>query len=149
MKGFLDLPPIWALGCIALGATVQAVFGPGTFANPTTQGLGIGVALAGIALIVWAALEFWRHATPIMPHDTPQVLITSGPYRFSRNPIYIGMVVILAGAVIWWGRPVLGVLVPLLAVILEIRFIRPEEDTLRATFGPEVEAWLSSTNRWL
>lgn len=149
MKGFPDLPPVWLLGCIALGALVHLGFGPGALSNPTTQGVGIGVSFAGFALIVWSARAFHRHATPIEPHHTPRALITTGPYRYSRNPIYIGIVVILAGAVVWWGRPLLGLLVPLLAAILEIRFIRPEEDTLRAAFGDAAETYLAATNRWL
>ena len=149
MKGFPDLPPIWLLAFILIGMGVNWIFGPGAMSNPTTQAVGQGIAGCGVAIILWAGGSFWKHSTPIEPHHTPKALITDGAYGFSRNPIYIGMVVILAGAVVYLGRPVLGVLVPLFAVVLELRFIRPEEETLKQTFGAEAEAYLAKTNRWL
>ena len=149
MKGFPDLPPLWLLGFILIGIAVDQMFGPGVFSNATTQGVGQGIAVAGVALILWAALAFRRHRTPIEPHHTPKALISDGPYRFGRNPIYLGMLIILAGAVVYWGRPLLGLMVPLFAVVLELRFIRPAEDLLRQTFGDAAEHYLSKTKRWI
>ncbi len=107
------------------------------------------LALAGLALIGWAALWFWRKKTTIEPHHAPTALIVEGPYRLSRNPIYLGLLAILTGAVVWLGT-LSAVPVPVaFAAILSRRFIEPEEATLRRAFGSEAERYLTATRRWL
>jgi len=149
MKGFPDLPPIWmalALGVAWLIATylpLVRLFGP------VWQAAGLLLALAGIALILWSALWFWRKRTTIEPHHEPAALIVEGPYRLSRNPIYLGMLAIVAGAVVWLGA-LSAVPVPFaFAAVLMRRFIEPEEVALRRAFGAEAQAYLARTRRWL
>ena len=149
LNGFPDLPPIWLLLGLALvwfhgtHLPLVRIFGP------VWQAAGLCVALAGFALILWAALWFRRKRTTIEPHHAPTALIVEGPYRLSRNPIYLGMLAILTGAVLWQGT--LGPLpVPFaFAAILTRRFILPEEAALRRTFGPEAERYMQATRRWL
>ena len=149
LKGFPDLPPLWLL----LGLVVVWLLGSYLplvrLFGPVWQGAGGLVALAGVALILWAALWFWRKRTTIEPHHDPSVLIVEGPYRLSRNPIYLGMLAILTGAVLWQGA-----LSPLpvpfaFAAILTRRFVEPEEAALRRAFGAEAERYLKVTRRWL
>lgn len=149
MKGFPDLPPLWLLAFMAL-AWLLARFAPlahGTFA--LVQGAGVLIAVAGVAVIFWSAFWFWRKKTTIEPHHEPGHLIVEGPYRLSRNPIYLGMIVILAGQIIWLGALSPVVLVPIYLLILTARFIKPEEAALVAAFGDEGRAYLSATRRWL
>jgi protein-S-isoprenylcysteine O-methyltransferase Ste14 len=144
VRGFPDLPPVWALGAAlaawALARTVPvASFGPG---------LGRVLMAAGLGLILWAAWWFWKKATPIEPRHTPRVLIVEGPYRINRNPIYTGLALLVLGYALSLGA--VSALLPALAlpVVLDRRFVRPEEEALRAAFGAEAEAYFQATRRW-
>lgn len=149
MKGFPDLPPVWLVMGLGL-AWVMATYLPLVrLFGPVLQAVGIMLALAGFGLILWAALWFWRKQTTIEPHHEPRRLIVEGPYRLSRNPIYLGMLAILTGAVLWHGA-----LSPLplpfaFATIMTRRFILPEEAALTRLFGAEAQAYLAATRRWL
>ena len=99
--------------------------------------------------IGWSAWWFWRKKTTIEPHHTPTALIVEGPYRLSRNPIYLALLVLLVGYVLRLGS-LSPVLLPLLFFwVLTRRFIEPEEEALRRAFGDEAEAYLARTRRWL
>lgn len=144
MKGFPDLPPIWAMGA-ALAAWLLATYLPlWTF----PAGYGRFTIVAGLALIIWAAFWFRRKATPIEPHAAPRALIVEGPFRINRNPIYTGLILMVAGYAVGLGA--VSALLPALAfpVILHRRFVLPEEARLRAAFGAEAEAYFRQTRRW-
>ncbi|MEM7469730.1 MAG: isoprenylcysteine carboxylmethyltransferase family protein [Pseudomonadota bacterium] len=148
MKGFPDLPPLWlALALVLNWALARMVpgFSVGAFATSVSWTL-IG---AGLFVIGWAAVWFWRRKTTIEPHHDAQVLIVEGPFRFSRNPIYLALLVILLGAVIGRGQPLGLGLVAGLWWVLDRRFAVPEEQGLRAQFGTEAERYLAATRRWL
>lgn len=111
--------------------------------------VGWGLFAVGLVLIGWSAFWFWRRNTTIEPHHVPKTLIVEGPYQLSRNPIYLGMATILAGVIVWLGQLLCLALVPLFIMVMNRRFIIPEEATLRATFGDEAEIYLQATRRWL
>ncbi|MFZ5961332.1 methyltransferase family protein [Thalassococcus sp. BH17M4-6] len=149
MKWF-DLPPIWLAVFCAL-AWVQATYLPmglgfgGVWAD-FAGGLLVG---AGLLLIALAAYEFRRHRTTIIPHLTPERLITSGIFSRSRNPIYLADSLILAGLILRWDAVLALPLVPILVWTLERRFILPEEARLKAKFVAEFDRYAQQTNRWL
>jgi len=149
MKGFPDLPPLWLAGFCVLAWALARFFPYAYLGGPVLQAIAAALTLAGIGMILWSAIWFVRKETTIEPHHTPTALIVEGPYRVSRNPIYLGMVAILTGLVLWYGA-LSGVILPGLFVsVLTLRFIMPEEDGLRATFGDEAEAYMAATRRWL
>ena len=149
MKGFPDLPPVWLLLGLVLAWVLAAWLPLVRLFGPVGQGVGILLSVAGVALIGWSAWWFWRKKTTIEPHHEPGRLIVEGPYRYSRNPIYLGMVAILTGAVMWHGA-LSGLPLPFAFVaILTARFIEPEEAALRRAFGAEAHAYLDATRRWL
>ena len=149
MTKSIDVPPVWFAGsCVAvwlLATELPLVMAFG----PVFRLAGIGIVLAGMALIAWSAVWFRRKGTTIEPHHTPRVLITEGPYRFSRNPIYLGLVAMLTGLVLFLGAlspvPVPGLFVS----VLTLRFIEPEEARLRQIFGAEAHRYIGATRRWL
>ena len=111
--------------------------------------VGWGLILLAVALAVWAAVEFGRARTSVVPRNTPTAIVTTGPFRFSRNPIYVADAMILIG----WGG-LLGSLWPLLLVlpfcwVLQERFIKGEEEELKNAFPQEWAAWSANTRRWL
>ena len=107
LKGFPDLPPVWLAGFMVVawvldrGLPLVEAFGP------LYRVLGIVLMLAALGLIGWSAWWFWRKKTTIEPHHTPSALIVEGPYRLSRNPIYLGLLALLNGL-----RPVAGIARP-------------------------------------
>lgn len=149
MKGFPDLPPLWLLAFMAVAWAMARLVPISVVTSNAVQVAGMGVAVAGLGLIFWSAWWFWRKKTTIEPHHSPGTLIVEGPYRLGRNPIYLGMVGILTGQVIWLGALSPVVLPPLLLWVLTARFAKPEEAALVAVFGEEGRAYLAATRRWL
>lgn len=145
---WLDYPPVWlfaALGCV----WAEAWLLPALIAVPVLQSIGQGLFWLGLALLGGAALSFLRARTTIVPHQMPRALITGGLYRLSRNPIYLGDLLILLGVSLKWGAVSGLVLAPVFVWVITRRFILPEEARLRAQFGPEAEAFFRRTRRWI
>lgn len=148
MLRMLDYPPVWLVGALILAWCAG-------WAWPVMAGVagftaaGWALVLLAVALMAAAAARFLRHRTTIIPHRAPDALITGGVYRLSRNPIYLADVVLLAGVILILGAHLAWPLVPLLAWVLQRRFIEPEEARLRAAFGAQAEAYFARTRRWI
>ncbi|MGC3936572.1 methyltransferase family protein [Roseobacter sp. EG26] len=147
---WLDMPPLW-LVCFAVLAWCQARFLPFglSLTHPVTSlvsGLLVG---AGIVLAMLAAVEFRRHKTTIIPHETPGKLIQSGVFGKSRNPIYLADVLILTGLCLWWDAVLGLIFVPIFVWVLEKRFIIPEENRMRRVFRADFARYAQKTRRWV
>lgn len=147
-RDFPDLPPVWATGVLALQVAAALLLPWGRFASGGAAILGAVGCVAGLALILWAALWFRAKDTSIEPRDTPRALIVEGPFRLSRNPIYAGMALILIGAGLLLGSVPAILLALAFPPIVTRRFILEEEAALRRTFGPEAEEYLRGSRRW-
>lgn len=148
LREMIDLPPLWLAlfaGLAWAQATALPVGGFGAWGGPA----GAALILAGIATMAAAFVEFRRHRTSVVPHQTPRALITTGIYRLSRNPIYLADALILAGLCLRWDAVPSLLLVPVFMGVVTARFIRPEEARLAAGFGPAFAAWAEGTRRWL
>jgi protein-S-isoprenylcysteine O-methyltransferase Ste14 len=142
----LDLPPLW-LGLFMALAWIWARIADVVPLGRAWIWPGRALELAGLALIFWAAFWFWRRRTPIEPRHTPTALITDGPFRWTRNPIYRGMLMILAGWTLTEGEATALALVPVYGWVLWTRFAAPEEAVARRAFGAQYDAWADRT-RW-
>lgn len=140
----LDAPPVWfALFAAAIeGWSRMVSLAPAPW---WLAGVGWAVMASGVALAVWAAAFFLRLRTPIEPRHTPRVLITAGPYRITRNPIYRGLILCLIGFALLRPEATGLALVPLYAWLLVRRFALPEQAVLADRFGPEFDAWRRRT----
>ena len=111
--------------------------------------------VAAILVVGWAVLtissfgHFWRRRTTIIPNRPANALVVAGPYRFTRNPLYLALALLTSALAIvlntWW--PVV-LLVPAL-VIIRLTVIAPEESYLRRRFGAEYEAYMRRVRRWI
>lgn len=136
-----------AAAAVALGYAVPLAW-PGE--NDTMGRLaGLGLGLAGLALFVWAAWTLRRQGTTVLPDKASDVLVTDGPFRFRRNPIYIAHVLMLLGVAelthnIWFVILAIAYipLVTWLAVL-------PEERHLEARFGDAYRGYKARTRRWI
>ncbi len=104
---------------------------------------------AGILLMLWAAAAMRRARTTVWPGQVPSRLVTWGPFRLSRNPIYLGDLLVLAGLMLLLDRPLGLVAVPGFALWLSHRFIRSEEAAAQAAFGAEFRHYRAMVRRWL
>ncbi|MEF9603880.1 isoprenylcysteine carboxylmethyltransferase family protein [Paracoccus sp. PXZ] len=113
------------------------------------RGLGLFLVGAALVLMVWAALTMWRARTTVMPGPRPEALVTDGPFRLSRNPIYLADLILLAGLMLALAAPAGLVMVPAFALFLQRRFILREEAVIPATFGSAYERYRMTVRRWI
>ena len=143
------LPPIILL--IALAAMLGlhfAVPGPHWGAS-TSQVIGGSVTIGGLVLMLSSAGLFRRRGTPVRPFTESTILVTTGPYRFTRNAMYLGMVLMLVGLGMLLGSTTPFAIVPLFVAVITRRFIRAEERILSARFGTEYDVYRARVRRWL
>jgi protein-S-isoprenylcysteine O-methyltransferase Ste14 len=110
-----------------------------------------GIVIAGIALGLgaWAAALFRRAGTNIRPFMPSTALVVSGPYKLTRNPMYLGMAGILLGAAVFMGSLTPFVVIPAFMALIAERFIIPEEGKLEAAFGRDYTDYKARVRRWL
>ncbi|MGJ8584536.1 MAG: methyltransferase family protein [Marinosulfonomonas sp.] len=145
----LDLPPIWLIGFIALAWWISTVMPGVSLSFPWQGAVAMALFLIGILLTGLAAFEMARARTTIIPHRTPDALVTSGVFRWTRNPIYLGDVLILTSFVLWFQVAAGLFLVPVFMWVIRRRFIDQEEQGLRAKFAGDFEDWQKKTRRWM
>jgi len=147
---WLDLPPVWLLLAIVVVWQVSSLQ-PDTVAigGPVTDLLGGLLVGGGIVLILLAAVEMRKQRTTIIPHLEADKLVTSGIFKRSRNPIYLGDTLILAGLALRWEAPLALLLVPLFVGTITARFIVPEENRLRRKFRADFARYCQKTRRWV
>ena len=145
----LPWPPMIYMAA-ALAAYVLGQFLPVAFARDRVVSMaGLAVLLAGVLLDLWAMATMWRAKTNILPHKGADTLMTSGPFRFTRNPIYLGNTIAMLGLSAfldngWFLALGLGA-----AIAVQHLAIRREEAHLAARFGEEWSAYSARVPRWL
>ena len=142
-----ESPPTW-LAVFLILAWAQSRFLPLLPVPHGVRLIGLGLIVAGATLLVASAVAFRAQKTTILPREVPRAMITSGLYSRSRNPIYLGDALMLAGAALAWDAASL-VLVPAFMAVITRRFILGEEAGLRRTFGTEFDAYAARVRRWL
>jgi len=148
-SGAITLPPLIFLAGFAIGAGLEALWP--TRPLPAGVHLWLAAAIATLAggLALWAAPQFLRHRTSIHVHRPTTALITTGAYAWSRNPLYVGLVLLyLAGAVASNSLWVLAMGWPAVAV-LQAGVIVREERYLAHRFGEAYQAYCRRVRRWL
>ncbi len=120
---------------------------PAAIGPPQVAGMIVGAA--GAALALWCILTFAvvGKGTPA-PFDPPRRLVIRGPYRFVRNPMYVGAGLALAGAALFYHSLAVLAYTALFFVITHLFVLFYEEPTLRRTFGGEYEAYRRHVPRW-
>lgn len=111
--------------------------------------LGWLAIVAGFGLMLWALSIFWRVRTGVIPHRPATQLVLEGPFRFTRNPMYVGMTLGYVGIALLTDRLWPLVLLPLVLVALYRLVVRREERYLGHAFGDEYAAYRARVRRWL
>jgi protein-S-isoprenylcysteine O-methyltransferase Ste14 len=140
--------PVWLLGLIIVELLVDlALELPAVVAHAPA---GAALIIAGFVLSAWAALTFRRQRAEIVPSsETHSTLVASGPFRFSRNPMYLGALAVGVGAALLAGAWPMW-LVPAALFLLQNFVIIPfEERSMERTFGDAYRDYRSRVRRWI
>jgi protein-S-isoprenylcysteine O-methyltransferase Ste14 len=136
------------LGFAYLGTRVDVLLGIRRFHSFLTTTVGQLLVIIGFLLRVWATVHFYQQRMKVISLVPQRALITSGPYRFSRNPLYLG-----GNVFVYFGALLLGSPAALVLTILHLRLvdrmIRREEKQLAQDFGSEWRAYTNRVRRWL
>ena len=108
------------------------------------------VAALGLSILLWTAIDFVRRGrgTPA-PYDPPRSLVTSGLYRLTRNPMYVGVVTIIVGQALWFASSAVLIYAALVALAFHARVVIYEEPLLRRIFGTAFADYCAYVPRWL
>jgi protein-S-isoprenylcysteine O-methyltransferase Ste14 len=148
----LRVPPVVVTLMFAgLMWTAAAVTPSLTFDVPAGRAIAGILAIAGAAVAIAGVVAFRRAATTVNPvrPDAASSLVSSGVYRLTRNPMYLGFLLALIGWAVWLAHLLSFLIVPLFVAYMSRFQIRPEEQALRARFGESFESYSRSTRRWL
>ena len=129
------IPPIWFLFAIVVMVGLNHWLPVVRWASAPWNLAGGVLIVAGIDIAIMGNRQFKRHGTPVRVFELTTALVTDGIFRYSRNPMYLGMVAVLVGIGIYLGSATPFVIVPLFIWLLAARFIYWEERFLAEQFG--------------
>jgi len=143
------LPPVWFAACLLAAVALHFFLPILDYATLWLRIAGVAVLLFGIYMSASASGAFNRAGTPVVPFERSTVLLTDGWYRFTRNPMYLGMTLALLGSGVALGS--VGALLPLpvFVVLIETLFIRGEEVFLEEIFGQQFRDFRARVRRWI
>jgi len=116
---------------------------------PPLHRIGALIMLPGILILLHSGASFIKAKTGLLPFSDATTLVTGGLYRYTRNPMYLGMVFFLLGVALFLGS--LSALIPVAAFawIIDRQFIRDEEIFLTGIFGDEYKEYKKRVRRWI
>lgn len=146
----LVLPPLpYALALYASWRLEREVLALPVILGGMNVLLGWTLVGMGVFLFAWTLFTFWRHRTTVNPYQAASHLAVDGPFRFSRNPIYVGDWFIYGGAMLLMQTLWPLAFAPLVWLIIRFGVIRHEERHLEARFGEEYARFKGRVRRWL
>jgi len=132
-----------------LAILLQVVFKPTRIINSSYGWLGWGLTFLGFGFMMWAHQLFVKHKTPVRHSEPPTAFVREGPYQFTRNPMYVGGLVMFFGIAIIVGTWPFFVIPVTMFFILDRFFIPWEEKTMLKIFGDVYKRYMTSTRRWM
>jgi protein-S-isoprenylcysteine O-methyltransferase Ste14 len=148
----LKVPPLVLVLVLALSMWFTAMQLPSlAFTLPGRHGLTAVISGVGILFLLAGVYEFQKAKTTVNP-TTPaaaSAIVTSGVYRISRNPMYVGFLLALTGWAIFLSHPLSFLLLPVFVAYMNRFQISPEERALSAKFGDEYKTYKQAVRRWL
>jgi protein-S-isoprenylcysteine O-methyltransferase Ste14 len=138
-----------SLALAYLGTRVDASLQFPRFSSPVTLALGLLLIALGFLLRLWATVHFYRHQMRVISLEPQGALITSGPFKYSRNPLYLGgNVFCFCGAALLLGSPTALVMTALHPPLVNM-MIRREEKQLEQKYGEQFRTYKKQVRRWI
>jgi len=144
---FLIIAPGLVLGWIPYWILAR---NPHAVASPVVRAVAFVPMAVGAACLLWCFRDFVvrGRGTPA-PYDPPKKLVTTGLYRFVRNPMYIALVTVLIGEALFFGARSLWIYAGFAWLAFHLRVLLFEEPRLRELFGAEYDAYRAAVPRWI
>ena len=143
------LPPVWFLLSIILEIGLHLWLPVKQLFYSPVNYLGTIAISIGIVTVLFCAYLFRQKDTTIRPLQESSYLVKESIFNFSRNPIYLGMVLVLTGLWIFLGSITPLAIIPIFAVLIQEVFIKEEEKMLEGKFGEEYREYKTSVRRWI
>jgi protein-S-isoprenylcysteine O-methyltransferase Ste14 len=147
--GFRVWPPIAVGVPLVLGLSVSWLVGDPLPASRATTTAGLVLVVAFAAWNGWALRTMARHRTALLPGGATTTVIRSGPFARSRNPLYVGLLVLSAGLALLAASAWALAALPVEWALLRWGAVLPEERYLSEKFGPEYAAYVARVRRWI
>lgn len=143
-------PLVFAAGWVAAWAlNRQLPFDiDGSGGSVAQQSLAVLLMTTGFGLMVWGIVTFVRARTPVIPVKEARILVTSGPFRFSRNPMYVGLAAAYVGLAILLNQAWPLVMLPVVLAVLTKGVVQREERYLRSVFQQDYDRYCQRVRRW-
>jgi protein-S-isoprenylcysteine O-methyltransferase Ste14 len=142
------LPPVWLVVALLASFTLDRWWPIARLVQTPWKYLGYLPLALGAVMAISSARAFRRAGTPVVPFEPSTTLVTGGWFRMTRNPMYLGLSLILFGVALIDGT--LGAFLPLpvFVAVLHFRFIRAEERFLEGIFGDQYRDYRAQVRRW-
>lgn len=142
------IPPVWFLFAVVAMAALDR-FAPGAeWSLPIALAVGAALVAGGLALAGIAAGLFRKHGTPVRPFEEVTTVVVEGPYRVTRNPMYLGMMMVVSGIGLLLESLTPLLVLPFLWWVLDHGFIAKEERFLTERFGSRYLDYKQRVRRW-
>lgn len=147
----LRIPPVMLMLIFALAMAAVAYVVPAAVDVPASLELAFGIASLGALVASAGVIAFRRHKTTVNPLKPEQssYLVASGVYQFTRNPMYLGFLLILIGWAVFLSNWFSALLLPVFVIYMNRFQIKPEEQALSKIFGLQFDVYCKSARRWL
>jgi protein-S-isoprenylcysteine O-methyltransferase Ste14 len=149
MKHGRILPPTYLFNALAAMVLLHLFVPLHSLTHYPWNIFGIVPLSAGIFLNLAADRSLKKRSTTVKPFEVSSALVTSGVFRFSRHPMYLGMICILSGVALLLGSLSPFIIIPIFALLMDSTFISAEESMLDTRFGDEWRKYKSTVRRWL
>jgi protein-S-isoprenylcysteine O-methyltransferase Ste14 len=149
IAGVIAPPPLIYAALFGVGILLDRLGSLPRVRLPSQRVLGAGLLLTGLGLAAWGFRTMGKAGTPVFPTEPTTALVTDGPFRYTRNPGYLGMAIAYKGLALWLGRIGPLLLLPAAVAVMEWGVIFREERYLARKFGAAYRAYRSSVPRWL
>jgi protein-S-isoprenylcysteine O-methyltransferase Ste14 len=145
--GVIAPPPLLYAGALAAALVVHWVW-PLRILDTMTPWLGLAVLALGLAIAIAGRRAMRAAATNVNPYRPSTAIVSSGPFRFTRNPLYVGLTLLYVGLTLafntWWGL----ILLPAILVVMHFGVVLREERYLEMKFGERYRQYRSTVRRY-
>ncbi len=145
----LIYPPIWLVFGLVTIFLLDEYAALVRFTGASGWAVGALAILVGLILLINAGGLFKQAGTDLVPFQDVTALVTEGVYRYTRNPMYLGMALVLLGTALTVGALSALFVPPLFMLIIQLRFVGPEEVMMKEIFGADYDAYCQRVRRWL
>jgi protein-S-isoprenylcysteine O-methyltransferase Ste14 len=147
--GVIAPPPLIYAGALAAGLLANRLYPISFLPRPVSRALGWPSVLAGLAVGLLGFREMKRAGTNVQTHKPTTAIVEAGPYRYTRNPLYVGMTLIYAGFTARANALPAALLLPAVLAVMRRGVIEREERYLEGKFGDEYLRYKRRARRWI